>query len=104
MQASLLVVLQVRHLVHIVNQDHGNGSGRNGGFLLAGTYEFYHDSVAKLGRERARDIYRQTIAQIGRISETETPQVNRPFFELTEFPLDLLLGGSQMWLFANRWL
>src|SRR5689334_9203836 len=25
-------------------------AGRNGGFLLAGLYEFHHDAVAKIGR------------------------------------------------------
>ena len=28
-------------------------AGRNGGFLLAGSYHFYHDAVERLGRERA---------------------------------------------------
>ena len=47
-------------------------AGRNGGFLLAGMAAFYHDAVADLGRERARAIYRLTMAEIDRMAE-ETP-------------------------------
>src|SRR5690242_796196 len=33
----------------------GSGAaGRNGGFLLAGTADFYHDAVKKFGHDRAR--------------------------------------------------
>jgi gamma-glutamylputrescine oxidase len=44
-------------------------AGRNGGFLLAGTYDFYHDAVERYGRERARRIYRLTMDEIGRIAD-----------------------------------
>ena len=54
----------------------GGAAGRNGGFLLAGTSEFYHDSVASLGRERAKKIYQLTVDEIERIA-TETPEVVR---------------------------
>ena len=37
----------------------GGAAGRNGGFLLAGTYDFYHDAVARHGHHRARRIYRR---------------------------------------------
>ncbi|MEO6778529.1 MAG: FAD-binding oxidoreductase [Gemmatimonadaceae bacterium] len=51
----------------------GSGAaGRNGGFLLAGTADFYHDSVAALGRDRAHRIYELTLDQIDRIA-AETP-------------------------------
>lgn len=50
--------------------DVGAGAaGRNGGFLLAGAYDFYHDAVRLHGRERAHAIYRATLGEIGRIAE-----------------------------------
>ncbi|HUQ99682.1 MAG TPA: FAD-dependent oxidoreductase, partial [Gemmatimonadaceae bacterium] len=52
----------------------GGAAGRNGGFLLAGTSQFYHDSVESLGRERARSIYQLTIDEIDRIA-AQTPHV-----------------------------
>jgi gamma-glutamylputrescine oxidase len=47
-------------------------AGRNGGFLLAGTADFYHDSVAALGRVRALRIQELTLEQIEAIQQ-ETP-------------------------------
>lgn len=50
--------------------DVGAGAaGRNGGFLLAGAYDFYHDAVRRHGRERAYDIYQATLEEIQRIAE-----------------------------------
>lgn len=50
--------------------DVGAGAaGRNGGFLLAGTYDFYHDAVRRHGHERALAIYRATLAEMQRIAE-----------------------------------
>lgn len=47
----------------------GSGAtGRNGGFLLAGTANFYHDAVKAYGRERARRIYELTLDELGRIT------------------------------------
>jgi glycine/D-amino acid oxidase-like deaminating enzyme len=46
----------------------GGAAGRNGGFLLAGAYDFYHDAVRLHGRERALAIYRATLQEIGRIA------------------------------------
>ena len=54
----------------------GGAAGRNGGFLLAGTYHFYHDAVRLHGRDRARDIYRLTLGEIRRMAE-ETPDAVR---------------------------
>ena len=34
----------------------GGAAGRNGGFLLAGTAEFYHDTVAALGPPSMRSV------------------------------------------------
>lgn len=51
-------------------------AGRNGGFLLAGTADFYHDAVAQLGRARALALYRLTLEQIARIRD-ETPDAVR---------------------------
>ena len=50
----------------------GGAAGRNGGFLLAGLAPFYHDAVERFGRERARAMYRLTLAELERIVE-ETP-------------------------------
>lgn len=51
-------------------------AGRNGGFLLAGTYHFYHDAVERYGRERARRLYLLTLEQLGRMA-AETPDAVR---------------------------
>ena len=51
-------------------------AGRNGGFLLAGTADFYHDAIAKFGRERARRLYELTVNQIAEIAN-ETPAAVR---------------------------
>jgi glycine/D-amino acid oxidase-like deaminating enzyme len=49
--------------------DVGAGAaGRNGGFLLAGAYDFYHDAVRKHGRARALAIYHATLGEIQRIA------------------------------------
>ena len=47
----------------------GGAAGRNGGFLLAGSAAFYHQSIATIGRERARAIYQETLAEIDRMAE-----------------------------------
>jgi glycine/D-amino acid oxidase-like deaminating enzyme len=54
----------------------GGAAGRNGGFLLAGTADFYHDAVAQFGRDRARRLYALTIAQIETMAR-ETPRAVR---------------------------
>ena len=41
-------------------------AGRNGGFVLAGLAEFFHDSVARFGRATAAKLYRATLEEIGR--------------------------------------
>lgn len=50
----------------------GGAAGRNGGFFLAGLARFYHDTVATLGRERARTLYRLTLDEMDRMAG-ETP-------------------------------
>jgi gamma-glutamylputrescine oxidase len=40
----------------------GGASGRNGGFLIAGTAIFHNDARERLGGERARDVYARTLA------------------------------------------
>jgi glycine/D-amino acid oxidase-like deaminating enzyme len=52
----------------------GGAAGRNGGFLLAGLAPFYHDAVARYGRERARELYRLTLEELDHI-EAETPSL-----------------------------
>lgn len=50
--------------------DVGAGAaGRNGGFLLSGAYDFYHDAVRLHGRDRARAIYDATLVEIRRIAD-----------------------------------
>lgn len=58
---------------HVVG---GGAAGRNGGFLLAGTADFYHDAVARFGRDRARRLYALTVGEIDRMAE-ETPDAIR---------------------------
>jgi glycine/D-amino acid oxidase-like deaminating enzyme len=66
--------------VRVVGLDAGEvacgAAGRNGGFLLAGLYDFYHDAVANFGRERARRLYELTIAEVARLA-AETPEAVR---------------------------
>jgi gamma-glutamylputrescine oxidase len=70
----------LRRGVSVVGIDAGTvasgAAGRNGGFLLAGAYDFYHNAVAKHGRERARRIYRTTMEEIRRMT-AETPEAVR---------------------------
>jgi gamma-glutamylputrescine oxidase len=40
----------------------GGASGRNGGFLIAGTALFHNDARVRLGAERARAVYARTLA------------------------------------------
>lgn len=50
--------------------DVGAGAaGRNGGFLLAGTYDFYHDAIRRHGHERAKAIYGATLTEMQRIAD-----------------------------------
>jgi gamma-glutamylputrescine oxidase len=54
----------------------GGAAGRNGGFLLAGLPEFYHDAVERFGREFSRAIYLKTITELDRMT-AETPSAIR---------------------------
>ena len=57
-------------VIGIDAHDVGAGAaGRNGGFLLAGAYDFYHDAVRLHGARQARAIYDATLAEIGRIGK-----------------------------------
>jgi gamma-glutamylputrescine oxidase len=47
----------------------GGASGRNGGFLIAGTALFHNDARERLGAERARAIYARTLAAQGEVVE-----------------------------------
>ena len=51
-------------------------AGRNGGFLLAGTADFYHDAIVNFGHQRARRLYEMTIEQI-EVMAAETPEAVR---------------------------
>ncbi len=55
----------------------GGAAGHNGGFLLAGLYDFHHDAVARHGRERARRLYAMTIPEIARIAAESPDAVRR---------------------------
>lgn len=49
--------------------DVGAGAaGRNGGFLLAGAYDFHHDAVARHGRALARSLYEATLEEMPRLA------------------------------------
>jgi glycine/D-amino acid oxidase-like deaminating enzyme len=54
----------------------GGAAGRNGGFLLAGTADFYHDAVKHFGHDRARRLYELTVEQIETMHR-ETPEAIR---------------------------
>jgi gamma-glutamylputrescine oxidase len=57
-------------VVGIDAKDVGAGAaGRNGGFVLAGLKEFYHDVVAELGRNRAAPMYAATLEEISRLRQ-----------------------------------
>jgi len=46
-------------VIGIDSEDVGAGaSGRNGGFLLAGLADFYHEAVETLGREFVSSFYK----------------------------------------------
>jgi len=48
--------------------DVGAGAaGKNGGFLLAGLSEFYHDAVRKFGKDFSLGVYKETIAELEQI-------------------------------------
>ncbi|MEO7360116.1 MAG: FAD-binding oxidoreductase [Gemmatimonadaceae bacterium] len=56
-------------VIGIDAHDVGAGAaGRNGGFLLAGAYDFYHDAVRLHGPKRARSIYDATLQEMARIA------------------------------------
>jgi glycine/D-amino acid oxidase-like deaminating enzyme len=55
----------------------GSGAaGRNGGFLLAGTADFYHDAVRQFGHSRAKRLYALTVEQIEAMAR-DTPSAIR---------------------------
>lgn len=55
----------------------GGAAGRNGGFLLAGLHDFYHDAIERLGGARARQVYLLTLAEIDRITAQVPEEVRR---------------------------
>lgn len=83
-----LVALGTTSIVGIDATDVAAGAaGRNGGLLLAGTADFHHDAVARLGRDRARAITERTLTEMQRIG-TETPEAVR-------FPGSLRIADSE---------
>lgn len=64
-------------VIGIDAHDVGAGAaGRNGGFVLAGLKEFYHEVVNQLGRSRAAPMYAATLEEILRLREL-TPNAVR---------------------------
>ena len=56
--------------------DAGCGAaGRNGGLLLAGSAQFYHDAVALLGREAALATYHETMAELEELFASLPPHI-----------------------------
>lgn len=67
--SGLTAAIELRNhklsVVAIDMNDVGTGAaGRNGGFMLAGTDEFYHDNVKAYGREQAKKDYLETVAEL----------------------------------------
>jgi gamma-glutamylputrescine oxidase len=57
-------------VIGIDAKDVGAGAaGRNGGFVLAGLKEFYHDVVQQIGRNRAAPMYAATLEEILRLRQ-----------------------------------
>ncbi len=54
----------------------GGAAGANGGFLLAGSARFYHQTIETLGRNRARELYALTVQEIDRMHR-EMPDIAR---------------------------
>ncbi len=54
----------------------GAAAGRNGGFFLAGTPDFFHRAAAAMGADRAAALYRLTLHELDRIW-VQTPQAFR---------------------------
>ncbi|HEY2378564.1 MAG TPA: FAD-dependent oxidoreductase [Gemmatimonadaceae bacterium] len=80
----------------------GSGAaGRNGGFLLAGTADFYHDAVRQFGRERARRLYELTVEQIEAMA-SEMPENVRRTGSLRIAPSDEEQGDCAEHLAALR--
>ncbi len=44
-------------------------AGRNGGFLLGGAYDFYHEAIARHGYARALTLYRATLTEMARMAQ-----------------------------------
>lgn len=68
----------------------GSAAGSNGGLLLGGLYEFYHEIVRRFGRDRAREMYGVTLEQLERMQrETHDSVINTGSLRLgddEEFP------------------
>lgn len=54
----------------------GGAAGRNGGFLLAGAVDFYHDAVNLHGQDRAFAVYQRTLTELQRMQQ-QTPDAVR---------------------------
>lgn len=77
--------LGVQSVVGIDARDVGAGAaGRNGGLLLAGTVDFHHEAVEKLGRDRA--------LAITRFTEEEKQRIAAVVPELVRFPGSLRIA------------
>jgi len=71
--SGLAAVGEVRRLGHtVIGIDAAavgaGAAGRNGGFLLAGLADFYHDAIERIGRDRAAAIYRLTLTELDRLA------------------------------------
>ncbi len=54
----------------------GGAAGRNGGFLLAGSWHSYHEAVEHLGHDHAKALYALTLGQLKKMQQ-ETPEAIR---------------------------
>jgi glycine/D-amino acid oxidase-like deaminating enzyme len=55
----------------------GGAAGRNGGFILAGAERPHHHAIADYGRDRAVELYRETLAEIDRLAAELGPGILR---------------------------
>ena len=73
-----LLLSRGESVVALDGADVGAGAaGRNGGFLLAGCAEFYHDAMARHGARLAGQLYEDTLAEMDRLCAAVPDAVRR---------------------------
>jgi len=76
--AALALALRGLRVVGLDARDvAGGAAGRNGGLLLAGAADFYHDHAARVGRAAARALYARTLAELDALFAAHAPPLAR---------------------------